>query len=657
VFRETAIFLGQTCFAKSRFAKSYFPNSSFVKSPTTQRVARWRLGFWLLLLAAVLTGSRDLAAQARDGGGSDSQPSRSDSQQGRSHSQQKGGGYDGPAELPRVTVPSAMADTPANGSIISVNAGDNLQKALQSAACGDVIELQAGATFSGLFVVPAKNCNVNNWIIIRTSSPDSALPAEGTRLTPCYAGLASLEGRPQYPCSDPQNVLAKVEMPTAGDGPFQFTNGANFYRLIGLEVTRPDGIGVPARLITALGSADHIVFDRSWLHGALQDETYGGVNLSGMTNAAIVDSYFSDFHCIASTGLCTDAHAISAGVSNTQDGPYKIDDNFVEASGEGILFGGGPATTTPTDITITNNHFWKPWQWRPGNPNFIGGKNGKAFIVKNHLEIKNAVRVLVDGNLMENNWGGFSQNGFSILITPKNQHAGHANVCPKCQVTDITVRYVQVSHTGAGLQLATSMSGNGKHGGQALAGTRWSIHDLVMDDISTGYSGGGVAFLIANGWSKNPLNTLTINHVTAFPDVKEHMMSVGNSQKNAQMYGLVFTNNLIITGEYPVWNTGGGRASCGYKDVPITSINRCFAQSTFATNGLITPPPQFPPSTWPAKNMFAKTISAVGFTDFNGGDGGNYELLSSSPYKNAGSDGKDLGADVVGLDAELAGVE
>ena len=32
--------------------------------------------------------------------------------------------YDGPAELPRVTVPSAMSDTPAPGAVIKVNATD-----------------------------------------------------------------------------------------------------------------------------------------------------------------------------------------------------------------------------------------------------------------------------------------------------------------------------------------------------------------------------------------------------------------------------------------------------------------------------------------------------------------------------------------------------
>ena len=41
----------------------------------------------------------------------------------------------------------------------------------------------------------------------------------------------------------------------------------------------------------------------------------------------------------------------------------------------------------------------------------------------------------------------------------------------------------------------------------------------------------------------------------------------------------------------------------------------------------------------------------------NDGNGGNYELQSSSPYKNKGTDGKDLGADIVALQAALAGVE
>jgi hypothetical protein len=565
--------------------------------------------------------------------------------------------YDGPAQLPIATVPSAMSGTPTPGSIIAVNAGGDLQAALNNARCGDKIELQAGATFTGRFTLPAKGCDINHWIIVRTSAPDSALPAEGRRVTPCYAGVSSLKGRPQYPCTNPHNVLAKVQMASFGDGPFRFATGANFYRFIGLEITRPVGTSGKARLVTGKGTTNHFILDRSWLHGAPQDETSVGVSLNGMTNAAVIDSYFSDFHCIAVTGTCTDAHDIGGGTSNTQDGPFKIQNNFLEASGQSILFGGGAATRTPTDISILNNHMWKPWQWMLGNPQFIGGTNGQPFIVKNHLELKNAVRVLIDSNLMENVWGGFSQRGYSILLTPKNQQQGTTNLCPICQVTDVTIRYVHISHAGAGLQLATLLSGDGITGAPAKAGARWSIHDLVMDDLSPNYGGGGVAFQIANAWPSNPLNTLTINHVTAFPYSQSHMMITGNKTSNAQMYGLVFRNNLIVTADYPVWNAGWGSSSCAYSDVPAKTIPKCFATYSFINNGLIAPPPAFPSSTWPANNMFPKSIDYVQFTNYNNGNGGNYQLLSGSPYNNAGTDGKDLGADIPGLTQALANVE
>jgi hypothetical protein len=49
-------------------------------------------------------------------------------------------------------------------------------------------------------------------------------------------------------------------------------------------------------------------------------------------------------------------------------------------------------------------------------------------------------------------------------------------------------------------------------------------------------------------------------------------------------------------------------------------------------------------------------VAAVQFVNYNNGIGGNYQLLPSSPYKNAGSDGKDLGADIDTILSETAGV-
>jgi hypothetical protein len=399
------------------------------------------------------------------------------------------------------------------------------------------------------------------------------------------------------------------------------------------------------------------VVDRSWLHGTAQDETLDGFALTGTNYVAVVDSYFTDFHCTAITGTCTDSHAVSGGVGNHQDGPYKIYDNFLEAAGEAVFFGGGAATVTPTDITVQFNHFFKPWQWMKGNVPFQGGDGGNPFIVKNHMELKNAIRVLAENNLMENCWGGFSQTGFGILLGPKNQHTPSGNnVCPICAVTDVTVRYTHISHGGGGIVMATSISGNGHDGAPAKEGTRWSIHDVVIDDMSNKYLGLGALFIVANGWPTNSLNTITINHVTGFPDPAAGTMIVGDNIANPAMYGFVFTNNLVTTGKFPVWNIGGGNSSCAISGVPVTNLNTCFQTYTFNNNALIAAPAHLGPSSFPTGNQFGPNPNNV-VVQYNNGNGGNYELQSNSPYKNAGTDGKDLGADIVGLNAALAGVE
>src|ERR1017187_5594940 len=185
-----------------------------------------------------------------------------------------------------------MAQTPAPEAIITVNAGDDLQAALNAAQCGNTIQLRSGATFTGIFKFPARSCDNSHWIIVRTSSPDSALPAEGQRLTPCYAGVASLQGRPQYPCNNPLNVLSKIVLNTGGTGPVTLQAGANHYRFVGLEITRAVGLKAAPTFIamTQGGTGSYFVLDRSWLHGTTQDDSADGFELTGITNVAIVDS-------------------------------------------------------------------------------------------------------------------------------------------------------------------------------------------------------------------------------------------------------------------------------------------------------------------------------------------------------------------------------
>jgi hypothetical protein len=567
--------------------------------------------------------------------------------------------YDGPAQLPTATVASALADTPAPGATITVNSGDDLQAALNNVQCGNTIQIQAGATFVGKYRFPVLPCDDQHWIIVRTSSPDTMLPAEGHRLTPCYAGIASLPGRPQYPCNNPQNFLARLVVPGVV-GPVVFQNGANHYRLIGLELTRQTGTKGSMTLVAVDkgGAANHIILDRSWLHGTPQDETQVGFSLSGTHHVAVVDSYFSDFHCTSRVGNCMEAHAISAGTGNYQDGVYKIQNNFLESSSQSVMFGGAAATTTPTDITIRSNHFFKPWIWMKGNDPFQGGAGDNPFIVRHSMEFKNAVRVLIENNLVENTWGGAGETGYAILLTPKNQHTKSGrNVCPVCQVTDVTIRYSHVIHAGGGIEIETVMSGDGQGGGDAMLGARFSIHDVVLDDISRKYKARGRLFQIANTWLTNPLNTITIDHITGFPDPVSGIFSVGNTLTNPQMYGFIFTNNIVTTGKFPIYNRGGGRESCAFSNGPLTVLNACFGSYTFNNNALLAASPLYPEASWPTGNFFAQTMDAADFVQCDNGNGGNYQLQDGSPYKNMGTDGRDLGADIPGLNAALAGVE
>jgi len=122
------------------------------------------------------------------------------------------------------------------------------------------------------------------------------------------------------------------------------------------------------------------------------------------------------------------------------------------------------------------------------------------------------------------------------------------------------------------------------------------------------------------------------------------------------MLNFMFTNSIVTAGIYPVWSTGGGTSNCAFYDIPLTTMAACFSPYAFSSNAIIGPPVAFPANKWPTGNMMPITPANVGFTNYNGGNGGNYLLLPSSPYKNAASDGKDMGADVNAIASATAGV-
>src|SRR5437016_6285597 len=284
-------------------------------------------------------------------------------------------------ERPRVILDTTYV--PPTGRTLAVPAGGDLQAALNAAVGGDVITLQAGATFSGPFTLPNKSGT--GWIIVRTSAADSTLPPPGTRITGAYAGPA----------------LPKIVVGAGVGGALRTASGAHHFRFIGIEFAPTPGAFVYSLIELGAGETSaaalphDLIFDRCFIHG---DPTVGGRRGIAMNSAAtaVIDSALWGF-----TEVGADAQAI-ASWSGT--GPFKIVNNYLEASGENVMFGGdGPSilNLVPADIEVRGNYFFKPLTWKVGDPSYAG----VAWTVKNLFELKNAQRVLLDGNIFEHNWG------------------------------------------------------------------------------------------------------------------------------------------------------------------------------------------------------------------------------------------------------------
>ena len=136
-------------------------------------------------------------------------------------------------ELPRVFLDTTLL--PSTGKTIAVAAGGDVQAALDTARAGDVITLEAGATFTGPFTLPNKRGR--RWITVRTSADDSSLPPPGTRVTPSHAA-----------------AMPKIVAGAISGHAIVAASGAHHFRFIGIEVMAVEG-ATPFDLVQ-LGSGD-----------------------------------------------------------------------------------------------------------------------------------------------------------------------------------------------------------------------------------------------------------------------------------------------------------------------------------------------------------------------------------------------------------------
>jgi hypothetical protein len=269
------------------------------------------------------------------------------------------------------------------------------------------------------------------------------------------------------------------------------------------------------------------------------------------------------------------------------------------------MFGGADpaiAGLIPSDIEFRRNDCIKPLAWRRGSP----GYNGARWSVKNLLELKNARRVLIEGNVLENNWVD-AQTGYAVLFKSVNQDGAAA-----WSVTqDVEFRNNIVRHCSGGINIQGRASN--QPGGRT---SRIRIQNNLFEDIG-GVWGGDGAFLKISDAEK-----ITVDHNT--------IIQTGNI---ITAYGpptseFVFTNNHARHNQYGVKGDGTRPG--------IDTLSRFFPGFVFTGNAVVRG----------AKGLYPEGNFFPGGDDDPGASPVKASRGRPAPIRETGTDGKAIGCDL-----------
>jgi hypothetical protein len=472
-------------------------------------------------------------------------------------------------QLPLSTVNVAPPATPTR--TVRVPAGDApaLQRALNSAAAGDEIVLADGAAYAGSFHLP--NRADGGTVVLRS---ETVPVGARTRITPGTASrLATLV----------TNSVAPALMTD---------DGAHGWRVIAVAMRLADGTSDNYGVVT-IGSgietasaqfARDIVLDRIAVWGSPTGGTSRCVSMNGI-RLAVVDSWLAECH-----SLGRDAQAI-AGWTGT--GPFLIENNHLEGSGQAIMFGGSDpriANVTPADITIRRNHLFKPLSW-------FG-----RWTVKAAFELKHAERVLFEANVIENHWTD-AQVGYAILL----QAASQDNLAPWTVVRDITMRLNVIRNSRSGVNLLAQVA---QPGTQLQPARRILVRDNSFETVGrdplSGAPGRFVQLL-------QNLEDVTVIQNTFY----------GTGASNAVLFDgaptvrLVLSNNVFGAATYGIIGSGAGEGA------------QTLAQ--FAPGGVVRGNvlPGNLERLYPVGNVFPATLGLASFID---AANGNYTLRPETGF-------------------------
>ncbi|HYW49611.1 MAG TPA: Ig-like domain-containing protein [Gemmatimonadaceae bacterium] len=471
-----------------------------------------------------------------------------------------------PADVVDVRMPAVTGRTIR----VAANDGGALQTALNSAVGGDEVVLPNGSEYLGNFTLP-RHAGAGV-VIVRSENVSTPF---GTRLVP---GAAT--------------TLARIF--TGNVAPAIATaEGASGWRLVGLSIGLRSG-AVDNYGIVTLGTGSetahtqfvsNIVLDRVMI-SAGDNQTSRCVGFNG--NAlAVVHSWLADCHAKG-----RDAQGIG-GWSGV--GPFLIEDNHIEGSGQNIMFGGSDpkvVNVVPSDITIRGNHLFKPLTWGAGR-----------WTVKAAFELKNARRVLFEGNVIENHWID-AQVGYAVLFQAVNQDGS----APWSGLKDITVQHNIIKNSTSGFNLLSRLTFNGTSVNEPTVRVllRNNLFVNVGRDPISGQAGRYVQMA-----SDHEDVTLVQNTFYGASGANNAVMLDGAPSRRT-----MFFNNLFGRSEYGIFGSNYGEGTSAvnhYLPGAIVSGNAITGRS----------------GNYPAGNTFPASVET---TDFVNAAGGDYTLRNTLSY-------------------------
>ncbi|MBA3578942.1 MAG: hypothetical protein H0W42_03055 [Gemmatimonadaceae bacterium] len=490
---------------------------------------------------------------------------------------------------------NTLAEPVSAGNTIIVLGGAGsasaFQNALNAAQPGDTIRLEAGQTFTGNFIMPDKATGSTQEILITTTNPLTA-PSATERMNPTVAQTFN---------------LPKLQSPN-NQGALQAALYTHHWRIKHLEFLHGLGGTPGGGQAVSLGSGGtdqntlekvphHLVLEGCYIHGSTTFGLKRGVGFN-CAYGTVIRCHIDE---------CWYPGADSQTILGWNGpGPFLIEDNYLVAGSENIMFGGAdPAITNlvPADITIIGNHMTKPWEW-------LGQSNKQ---VKNVLEFKTGRRILVQYNLIERCWVA-AQSGSGLNWKSVNQDGSHTlSRVEELLFRDNVIRDMSQAFSWLDVQVGAAGLPN------PLPARGFElINNLFYRINSSDGKGGSGKFMHTTG-----IADVIMHHNTVFHGGLTFMSAGDRTNANWEVRFNAFHD---VPGGYGVKGDGQVEGTGGTFPTWFTGIN--FTKNLLA---------DFNSARYDVTNYFPATLAAAMYNDAANPETGAI-LHVDSPYKNVLAD-------------------